>query len=71
VNCPRYVSSKEKPDDLFPNLWIDGDPGFANKAAGDLTLRPDSPVFKKLPGFQPIPFAQMRWSNVKRADEKN
>ena len=69
VNCPRYVSSKEKPDDLFPNLWVDEDPGFANKAAGDLTLRPDSPVFKKLPGFQPIPFANMRWPKIENADE--
>ncbi|MCE5240209.1 right-handed parallel beta-helix repeat-containing protein [bacterium] len=40
--------------------WItDQDPGFVNAARGDFRLRADAPVFKHLPGFQPIPFAQM------------
>ena len=37
--------------------WIaDGDPGFVNPAVGNFLLKPDSVVFSKLPGFQPIPF---------------
>ncbi|MEW6357595.1 MAG: right-handed parallel beta-helix repeat-containing protein [Planctomycetota bacterium] len=40
--------------------WItDRDPGFVNAAKGDFRLRPDSEVFKRLPGFQPIPFEKM------------
>jgi hypothetical protein len=40
--------------------WItDRDPGFVNAAKGNFALRPDSQVFKQLPGFQPIPFAKI------------
>lgn len=40
--------------------WITAqDPGFVNAAAGNFTLKRDSEVFKKLPGFRPIPFAKM------------
>ncbi len=46
------VSGKE-------NLITDGDPGFVDAAAGDFRLRPDSEVFKKLPGFKPIPFEKI------------
>ena len=35
------------------------DPGFVDLAGGDLKLRPDSQVFKDLPGFQAIPFAKI------------
>jgi hypothetical protein len=35
------------------------DPGFADLANGDFTLRPDSEVFTKIPGFEPIPFDQI------------
>jgi len=31
------------------------DPGFENFAAGDFRFKPDSAVFKLIPGFQPIP----------------
>ena len=31
------------------------DPGFVNVAAGDFRLKPDSAVFERIPGFQPIP----------------
>jgi len=67
VNCSHYVKSTDKPVHTFPNLWLDEDPGFVDKAGGDLTLRPDSPVFQKLPGFQPIPFEKMQYSKNKSA----
>ena len=38
-------------------VWItDEDPGFVDLANGNFQLRPDAEVFKRLPGFQPIPF---------------
>ena len=42
------------------NVEIDTDPGFVNESAGDFTLRPDSRVFKEIPGFEPIPFEKMQ-----------
>ena len=42
------------------NVEINSNPGFVNEAAGDYTLRPDSIVFKEIPGFQPIPFEKMQ-----------
>jgi hypothetical protein len=40
--------------------WVtDGDPGFVDAAQGDFRLKPDSEVFTKLPGFQPIPMEKM------------
>ena len=40
--------------------WVtDHDPGFVNAAQGDFRLKPDSEVFSKLPGFQPIPFEKI------------
>jgi hypothetical protein len=41
------------------NLVTETDPGFVNAAKGNFQLRQDSNVFKKLPGFVPIPFAQI------------
>lgn len=37
-------------------LILTNDPGFVDFARGDLRLKPDSEVFKRLPGFRPIPF---------------
>lgn len=41
------------------NIVYDGDPGFVDLAKSDFRLKPDSQVFKDLPGFQPIPFDKM------------
>ena len=38
------------------NLSLDHDPGFVDMADNDYTLRDDSEVFERLPGFKPIPF---------------
>jgi hypothetical protein len=42
------------------NVPIDTAPGFVDEAAGDYTLRPDSRIFKEIPGFEPIPFEKMQ-----------
>jgi len=40
--------------------WVaDSDPGFVDASAGDLRLRPDAPVFERIPGFPGIPFDQV------------
>jgi hypothetical protein len=40
--------------------WItDADPGFVDAASGDFRLRPDAEVFRRLPGFQPVPLEKM------------
>ncbi len=42
------------------STWsTDGDPGFVNAAKGDYRLRRESPVFKHLPGFKPLPVDKM------------
>jgi hypothetical protein len=40
--------------------WIaDEDPGFINYGEMDFTLKPEAEVFKKIPGFEAIPFDKM------------
>ncbi len=41
------------------NWETNDDPGFIDAAKGDFRLKPDSEVFKRLPGFQPIPFEKI------------
>lgn len=38
------------------NWATDEDPGFVDAAAMNFNLREDSPVFERVPGFEPIPF---------------
>lgn len=41
-------------------VWMtESDPGFVNAERGDHRLRPDAEVFRRLPGFQPIPFEKI------------
>lgn len=41
-------------------LWVtEEDPGFVNAAQGDFRLRPGAAVFRRLPGFQSIPFERI------------
>ena len=56
VRCQQVSSGNWKytPDEM----WItDQDPGFVNVAQGNFQLRADAELFKRLPGFKPIPFA--------------
>jgi hypothetical protein len=41
------------------NLEINEDPGFVNEKEQDFTLKKSSVIFKKLPGFQSIPFGRI------------
>ena len=41
------------------NFTTDQDPGFVDLANGKLALKPGSEVFKKIPGFEPIPFEKI------------
>jgi hypothetical protein len=52
------------------NVEIDTDPGFVDEAAGDFTLRPDSRVFKEIPGFVPIPFEKMQRAKILQETKK-
>jgi hypothetical protein len=40
-------------------IFNEEDPGFVNYAKRDFRLKPTSVVFKKLPGFKPIPFEKI------------
>lgn len=58
VDCAAISSGNwQVPTDQ--NLITSEDTGFVNAAAGNFALKRDSEVFKKLPGFRPIPFAKM------------
>jgi len=41
------------------NWTTDRDPGFVDMARGDFSLRPESEVYRRLPGFKPIPFRRI------------
>ena len=41
------------------NMVTAADPGFVDVANGNLAIKPDSEVFTKIPGFQPIPFEKI------------
>ena len=58
VNCDDICSGNWKV--LSEDNWVtDDDPGFVDAQAGDFRLRPDAPVFARLPSFQPIPFEKI------------
>jgi hypothetical protein len=65
VACPKPLDLAGKPADFAGNTIRDNldlgaeDARFVNAAQLDYRLRPDSPVFKKLPAFQPIPFEKI------------
>ncbi len=58
VRCDQTSSGNWQVSDQ--ENWItDKDPGFMNAQTGDYRLKPNSEVFKRLPGFKPIPFDRM------------
>jgi len=56
VMCGEFIWGNYEQQD---NFVTKEDPGFVDIAGGKFVLRPDSVVFKKIPGFQPIPFEKM------------
>jgi len=70
VDCPLLLPDAKgkltKPG-LVAGRWytnettvaFSGDPGFADRAAHDLRLRADSEIYRKIPGFKPIPFEKI------------
>jgi hypothetical protein len=62
VGCGAEFGPGRYPDEDYRrnNLEIDDDPGFVDDVNGDYNLGPDSRVFQEIPGFEPIPFDQMR-----------
>ena len=63
VDCAKWLNNSGgggKYIRFQDNLVLDGEnPGFVDPAAGDFTLKPTSVVFKKIPGFKPIPFEKI------------
>lgn len=56
VNCDAVQTGNWE---LRDNLVTDQDPGFVDAQQLNFQLRRDASVFKKLPGFEPIPFAEI------------
>ena len=55
----KMAKARQKDANLFfagDNFVTATDPGFVAAAKGNFALKPDSVVFRKIPGFQPIPF---------------
>ncbi|MBI3923127.1 MAG: right-handed parallel beta-helix repeat-containing protein, partial [Armatimonadetes bacterium] len=46
-------------NDTKDNLVVSEDPGFVDAARLNFALKHDSPVFSKIPEFEPIPFAKI------------
>jgi len=62
VDCGKWLNASEQTREYLDrntfedNLVLeDEEAGFVDRAAGDFRLRPDSPVFERLPAFKPIP----------------
>ncbi len=45
--------------DVHDNWVTTEDPGFVDFEGGDFSLRPDDPVFRRIPRFKPVPFNRM------------
>jgi hypothetical protein len=54
----RYPEDSYRRDNLV--IKPGENPGFVDEASGDYTFKTGSIVFKRLPGFQVIPFDKMR-----------
>lgn len=58
VRCGVLVTPEER--QRVENNWTtDADPGFADLARLDFSLSPGSEAFRRIPGFEPVPFAKM------------
>ena len=59
VNCDKVTNARPEWGPFKNNWSTNKDPGFVDMAAGDFTLRQDSPVFNEISGFEPVPFSRM------------
>jgi hypothetical protein len=65
VFCESALRLAAKPEDVRGSVLKDNldlkerDPLFVNEAGGDLTLKPESPVFVEAPNFEKIPFSKI------------
>ncbi len=59
VNCGKVTSGRPEWGPIQNNWSTKDDPGFVSMAEGDFRLKEDSPVFEKIPGFEPVPFSKM------------
>lgn len=57
VECGEIKSGNWVADES--NWATDLDPGFVDLAEGDFRLKPDAEVFRRIPGFQPVPVEKM------------
>ena len=58
VRCGEVSSGNWQVPDA-ENWSTDRDPGFVDAAQDDFRLKADAEVFRRLPGFQPIPFEKI------------
>ena len=58
VRTPEPRLAKEVVEfGMISDNWVtDEDPGFVDAVAMDFRFKPDAEVFKRIPGFEPIPF---------------
>jgi hypothetical protein len=56
VRCGPFATGNWEEKD---NLITDADPGFVEAAAMNFQFRDDADVFRKIPGFEKIPFAEI------------
>jgi hypothetical protein len=57
VQCGSITSGNWVTDES--NWATETDPGFADLEEGDFRLKPDAEVFRRIPGFQPVPVEKM------------
>ncbi|MHB0934827.1 MAG: right-handed parallel beta-helix repeat-containing protein [Armatimonadota bacterium] len=58
VRCGVLVTPEDR-QQVQDNWMTDTDPGFADMARLNFALAPDSEAARRIPGFQPVPFAAM------------
>jgi len=77
LGCGAGIGESRYPEEGFwhNNYETDVDPGFVDEKNGDYNLRPNSIVFQKIPGFEPIPFSKMKqakkWGSTTTKQEKD
>lgn len=57
--APDGIVDHSRTLDAHDNWIAETDPGLVDYRSGDFRLRADAAVFKRLPGFEPIPFEKM------------